>query len=266
MLRSIDMKPLLLLLLCLASSSLFAGDASAQIDAVTVLDSGRLLVSSDRRVVATEEFEYALQADSITITSTAFRPARASDGSRSDSSRVQKTMAMVVSSSDFGLRSYLSNIRSDGHVAVRGVIPGDTAMTVYSERDGRGDAERLSQPPGRLFVMDPGLFVLFDVVCHSLKGKSFTRRPVQLVVLAEPAVTVEAIMSVVGDEVLSWGGRRVPVRRMLLTDPTGEFTVWVDSESRMLKLEHAASRLVVVREAPVAAKPAPAARKPRAGK
>ncbi len=243
--------------------SIAVGRASAQVDPVTVLDSGRLLVYSDRRVVATEEFEYAQQVDSITITSTMLRKSRGMDGVESE---MKKRMALVVSSDDFRLRSYLSNEEFAGQLAVKGVIPGDTAMTVYSERDGNGGAEVLVQPPGRVFVMDPGLFVLFDVICHSLKGKTFTRRPVQLVALAEPAQTVEATVTVVGPETLSWGDRRVPVRRMMLTDPTSEFTVWVDSESRMLKLEHAASGLVVLREAPKPAKPAAPAKKAAARK
>lgn len=239
-----------------ALGALLSVPAFAQDDPITVLDSGRLLVFSDNRVVAVEDFDFSLQADSITISSAMQRKAHGANGAELE---MKKHMALVVSAVDFGMRSYISNYEFDGHTTVQGVIPGDTVMTVYTERDGGGSADRLVQPPGRLFVMDPGLFTLFDVICHSLKGKTFTKRPVQIIALADPAQAVEATITVVGADTVVWGGRPTPVKRLKFEDPSGEFAVWIDGASRMLRLEHAQSGLVVMREAPQA--PAPPKKK-----
>ena len=61
----------------------------------------------------------------------------------------------------------LSNQKFAGVEVVRGLLPEDTIFTYYSERDGAGDALRMTQPPGRLFVLDSGLFTLFDVLTRS---------------------------------------------------------------------------------------------------
>lgn len=225
------------------------------------------MVLDGNQVVASEEFEYVLQGDSVTVSATLKRKARGADGAVAD---LNKRMALVVDANDFGLRSYVSNLEFDGHTRVRGIIPGDTAMTVYDETDGGGGADRVLQPPGRLFVMDPGLFTLFDVVCKNLKGKPLTtKRPIQLIALAETVDAVEATVVFAGADTVVWGGKRTPMRKLQLSDPSGDFLAWVDGNGHLLRLEHAASGLVVMREEPAAPKkpraaPAkkPAAKKP----
>lgn len=256
-------------LFCVAIGALAGGPARAQEDAPTVLDSGRFLVLSGNQVVATEEFEYLLSPDSITVSALMTRRARGQSGADVE---MKKRMILVVNTADFGLRSYVSNQDFEGRQTVKGVIPGDTTMTVYAEMDGAGGADKLVQPPGKLFMMDPGLFTLFDVICHSLKGKTFTKRPVQIVALADPPATVEATVAVAGADTVTWGGKRTITKRLQFRDPSGDFVVWVDEQSRMLRLEHGLTGLTVMREEPASAapkkKPAaapakkPAARKP----
>lgn len=225
------------------------------------------MVLDGNQIVASEDFEYVFSGDSVTVTSSMKRKARNADGTMVD---LAKRMALVVDANDFGLRSYLSNLEYDGHTQVRGVIPGDTAMTVYNETDGAGGADRLIQPPGRLFMMDPGLFTLFDVVCKNLKGKPLTtKRPIQIVAMSQSVDAVEATVVAVGADTVVWGGKRTPLRKLQLSDPSGDFVAWVNASGQMLRLEHPASGLVVMREEPAAPKkpraaPAkkPAAKKP----
>lgn len=238
----------LLLLLLLAVASF----AAAQDSAVTVIDSGRFVVLNHGRKVAVEAFEFLQSGDSVVISSATHRIA---PGGTNPESIAVKRMSLRAGAFDFGLRNYTSNFALNGHTVVKGVVPGDLAMTVYTEFDGAGDASRLEQPPGRLFIMDPMLFTLFDVICHNLSGKTFTSRPLQMLFLGDSARVAEATVENGGPDTLLWGARRTPARRFTVSDPSGRFTVWMNAQGGMLKLEHAASGLVVLREAPVAPKP-----------
>src|SRR5207244_2454285 len=119
---------------------------------------------------------------------------------------------------------YLSNQEFRDHKAVRGLLPGDTVMTYYDEYDGVGGADRLVQPPGRLFVLDPQLFTLFDVLCRSLAGKQFETRHVQLLAMAPDTLTMPLATVTLGrPDTLTLGSRRMPARRYVLADQGTDF-------------------------------------------
>jgi hypothetical protein len=143
---------------------LAAPPAPAQQGAPQMIDAGRLIVLDQGTPVGYEDFGYERRGDSLLVSGTHTRTVREADGGTA--SWVKK-FSLVVDGRDFGMRGYTSNLEFEGRVIVRGVIPGDTALTVYSEIDGAGEARRLEQPPGRLFIMDPMLFTLFDVVCRN---------------------------------------------------------------------------------------------------
>jgi len=241
----------LALLLC-------AAPAAAQDHAPASLDHGRFVIIDHGNAIATEDFDYTSSGDSIVITSMARRRLRGPDGAEKE---MTKKLGMVVNAFDFGLRSYTSNQEFDGHTSVKGVIPGDTSMTVYSEIDGAGNAERVTQPPGRLYIMDPMLFTLFDVIGRGLHGRSFTKRPIELVTLGATSGTVEASVEDAGTDTLRWGGRPTFARHLRLSDESGSFAVWMSPAGQMLRLENAENDLVVMREPPASATP-PRRRRP----
>lgn len=223
-----------------------------------VMDGGRLIVLDRGTPVGYEDFEYERLGDSLMVSGIHTRTLREADGT---TAKWVKKFGLVVDGRDFGLRSYTSNLEVGGHLSVKGIVPGDTSMTVYSEVDGAGTAERLVQPPGRLFVMDPPLFTLFDVICRNVSAQSLARRPIEIVTLGDPAETARATMSAAGPDTIRWGGERMIARRYLLADDRGTFLAWVSPEGQMLRLLHEASGLEVLREEPVKdAGPAPAAK------
>lgn len=213
------------------------------------IDSGRLIVLDRGTPVGYEDFEYERLGDSLVVSGIHTRTLREADGS---TMKWVKKFGLVVDARDFGLRQYTSNLEVGGHLTVRGVVPGDTAMTVFTEQDGGGTAERLVQPPGRLFVMDPPLFTLFDVLCRNVSAQSLARRPVELVTLGEKPATARATMSAAGPDTIRWGGKRMVSRRYVIADDQGTFLAWVSPEGRMLRLLHEASGLEVLREEPAA--------------
>ncbi len=235
--------------------------ASAQDRSPFPLDQGRFVIFDHGHPIATETFAYPAAGDSILISSIAERKLRGPDG---EVKTMTKKLGMVVNAFDFGLRSYTSNQEFDGHVTVKGVIPGDTSMTVYSEIDGAGNADRIRQPPGRLYIMDPMLFTLFDVIGRGLHGKTFTTRPIELLTLGATSGAVEATVEDAGNDTLRWGGRRTIARQLVLRDESGRFTVWMSSAGRMLRLENVENDLVVMREPPARGAPPAQPRRPKA--
>jgi hypothetical protein len=234
--------------LFLALSLLFAAPApGAPPRPDGMIDSGRLIVLDRGTPVGYEDFEFERRGDSLVVSGIHTRTMRESDGS---TVKWVKKFGLIVDGRDFALRQYTSNLEFGGHLMVRGIVPGDTAMTVFTEQDGSGTAERLVQPPGRLFVMDPPLFTLFDVLCRNVSAQSLSRRPVELVTLGEKPATARATMSAAGPDTIRWGGKRMVARRYVIADDQGTFLAWVSPEGRMLRLLHEASALEVLREEP----------------
>lgn len=240
----------------LLAVALAAPASRAQDAGPVTIDSGRLIVMDHGTPVGFEDFTYERRGDSLLVSGMHTRTMRQGDGS---TVRWVKKFGLVVDGRDFGLRGYASNLEVGKDLTVKGIVPGDTAMTVYTELDGAGSAERLVQPPGRLFVMDPPLFTLFDVICRNVSAQSLPSRPVELVTLGETSGTARAIATAAGLDTIRWGGKRMISRRYALTDERGAFLAWVSPEGHMLRLLHEASGLEVLREEPVPAGKRPAA-------
>ena len=128
----------------------------------------------------------------------------------------------------------------------------DTALTVYhEEKEGPGVASRMIAPPGRLFVLDSGIYSLFNLICLKLHDQGFASRPITLLTLSAAADTiVEAQVTDLGTETIRWGARPVQARKLQLKDRDTVFLVWVNSDGKMLRLVHEPSGLRVEREPP----------------
>jgi hypothetical protein len=214
-------------------------------------DSSLLVVYDQDSPIAHERSMFVNLGDSLIVSATASRDLLDEQGGRHP---FRKTMVLVVDGRDLGLIRYVSNQEFDGHLLVRGLLPGDTSMTYYSELDGGGDAERVVQPPGRLFVMDSQLFTLFDVLCRSLANKSFTSRRVQLLALQPDSLSTPlATLTFAGSDTLARGGTKLVAKHYRLQDESATFEMWADRRGRLVKLLHPESGLRVER---VEAKPA----------
>lgn len=229
-------------------------------DTGTTIERGRLIVFQDDEPVATERFAYTLSGDSIVIEAIHSRRMRGADGAVAE---FKKSAGLVVSRLDYGLIRYLSNQDAGGHRSVTGtsMAPGDTVITIFRESDGVGDASSLELPPGRVFIIDPLVFSLFDVMCRNLGRQTFETRPVSLITMGEPPQAVEATVTRALGDTLLWGGKRVTVTRLTFADAQSKFVAWVDREGRMLRFEASDGRVRVERE-PEAA-PAPKGRNKR---
>ncbi len=239
----------------------------AQSPTTQTLDQGRLVVYSHDRPVASERFRWDQGGDSITVIAIATRQGRKSDGTVVD---FEKSMQLVMNANDFGMTNYISNESSGGPLIVRSILPGDTALTVYTEVAGKtGDAVKLVRPPGRIFAMDAGLFTLFDVIGRSLHGRLYGPRPVGVVTLSHEPNTSEIQAAPAAPDTVRWEGKRILAERIALADSTSAWTMWLSPEGHLLRLQNDEAGLVVMRDpAPQAVprrgpKPAPKPVPPR---
>ena len=247
------------LTLPLAALALFATlalPAVARAAAVAaVADSGMLLLFEGPTVVAREEFRWTTEGDSVRVFAAHTRSFLDEAKVRQ---RFEKRMELVVDGRDFGLRSYTSNQTFLDRTVVRGIVPEDTLFTYYSEVDGACSAIRLVRPPGRLYVLDSGMFTLFDVLCRSVAGREFRTRRVQTLALAPDTVTTPLVtLTQQSPDTVRVDGGRLVLRRYVFEDGTARFDLWADPEGRLRRLSHEASGLRVERAADAATAPPP---------
>lgn len=215
--------------------------------AVESIDKGSFVVYSRGRVVGAETFSIEGQGDSLNVFSRAYQTFHTDAGEES----VDKQMVLVAQRADFGLRIYQSTQKFRGESLVRGIVIGDTAFTLYREVNGSGEGDRRVMPPGRVFVLDAQLFSLFDLICLSLKERSFETWPISLITLGERDSVLEATATHLGTETIRWSEKPVKARKLRISDGGTDFLVWVDPvNGRMLRLVHEPTELRVERDAP----------------
>ena len=212
-------------------------------------DSGTLVVYLGDRVAGTESFSFRSRNDTLEITSMAYQKLPSGDR--------RKQMLMLLSRPDLGLYTYVSNdTLPNGNTMIRGVSsPSDTTVTVYREVGLQGEGDRLVLPPGRLFVLDQQIFVLFDFLVRSLHAETFSSRPINLLALSTRDTVIEGTVTDLGRDTLRWGARPVQARKLRISDGTTTFMAWTHPDGRMLRLAHASSGLRVERDPPPVKKP-----------
>ena len=213
-----------------------------------VIDQGTLIISQRGRPVRAEDFTLLRLPDTLVV-----RSASSVSLPGQEPRPIDKTMGLVVGPLDFAMGSYAS-WQSDGPDTLRrgiNVSPGDTVMTVWRQFDMGGTAEAVVQPPGRMYILDPPLFTMFNYLGWTLHGKVCDRRTVNVFVLGPRDSLVAATVSDVGNETIRWAGRPIVARKLVITDETTSFTGWYSLEDgRMYRLEQFRDSIRVDRKAP----------------
>jgi hypothetical protein len=222
---------------------LLLGPSRSATAAPEVVDRGTFLVFSRDQAVGAETFTVEGTRESLWVTSKAWQKPPGGD------QELQKEL-MMTARRDFGLLEYRSDLRAGGRKYMRAVVMSDTSMTVYRQIDEFGEGDHLAVPPGRLFVVDPHLFVLFNFICLSLRDKTFESWPLSMLTLGARDTMLAATATHLGVEAIRWGAKPVQARKLKISDGTTDFWVWVNPAGQMLRLEHRDSGMRVEREAP----------------
>jgi hypothetical protein len=214
--------------------------------AAEVLDAGTYEVYQGDRALGVETFGFERLSDSLYIYSSVTQKFPGPSGEIT----LEKTMRLLINEFDGGLILYESIQTLNGEKLVRAIIPSDTSMTVYREGDVVGEGTTIVRPPGKIYIVDPQVFALFDLLCREMSGRTFEQRPVQLFVLAAQDTTVAAVVTDQGVETIRWGAKPVQARKLRISDESSEFIAMVGPRGDMLQLLQPASGLRVVRRAP----------------
>jgi hypothetical protein len=234
--------PLSALLAALVSMCAAAG---AHAEPATV-DSGTFIVYQGARAVGTETFSVVVDGDRLFMRSSVDQQVPTPDGD----SKLEKTMELVATRFDFALKSYKSNQKFRDRELGRGVSVAETTLSVFREIDKKGVGNVLALPPGRLFLIDPMLFSLFEYMCLSLKDHTFDTRPISLLVLGPTDSLLEARVTDLGKESIRWGEKPVQARRLKIGDDRTTFEAWVGPTGGLLRLELPGQELRIERKAP----------------
>jgi hypothetical protein len=214
------------------------------------IDKGNFILYVKDRPVGAESFGIEARSDSINGAARSFRRV----ASQSGETMVEKSMFFVLGRPDFQLRFYQANETFQGQtmiVEIQAAVD-DTAFTISRQhKGGAGIADRIVAPPGRWYVLDSGIYTLFDLICLNLHGKSFQSRPITLLTLAAGRDTIiEAEATDLGTETIRWASRPVAARKLQFKDRETAFLAWVSPQGKMLRLTHEASGLRVERDPP----------------
>jgi len=222
-------------------------------------DFGSYRVYFRDQFLGTEKFSFEPRGDSVMVYSNVDQNLPTPEGVK----HLDKKITMTLKALDYGLLGFLSEQNFLDRRLLRGITVHDTTLTSYREVRDHGSGETYARPPGRLFVVDGQVFVLFDVMLRSLHGKMVGQRPLSVVVLSEPRDSVLDILFAPGEmETIQFNGKPRTARKAVFSDGVNEFHTWVAPNGSMLRLEQPAIGLRVDREPAAASKPgkpAPAA-------
>jgi hypothetical protein len=222
------------------------------------LDQGAFRIYLGGHAVGTESFLYELKGDSLVISSHLRRLVSTPSGDDT----LDKVAILAVDSLDYDLRSYQSTQKFQGKVIRRGVFPRDTTFAVFREIGDKGSGDQLARPPGHLYIVDPQVFVLFDVMCRTLQHRVLGTRPIWVLTLGVKDSVISASATDLGTEEIRWGSRQVQARKLRLADPSTQFIAWVSPAGRMLRLSQPEAGVTVERQPPPARR---VSRAPRPG-
>jgi hypothetical protein len=168
---------------------------------------------------------------------------------RSGTDSLYKQLQMVFTP-DLDLRSYQSQQRLRRHVVLRGWTPADTTFSVFRQVEGQGSGDSYARPPGRLFILDVGIYATFEMIARMLGGHSFVTRPLNVLVFGSPDSLYVMQLKDNGTETIPWGGKPVATRRAALGEGMQGYRMWIGPDGRLLRLENASSGLRVDRVPP----------------
>jgi hypothetical protein len=139
----------------------------------------------------------------------------------------------------------------------------DTVATVYKEANGRGVGSSVALPPGRLYLLEPGVYLQVQLLLADfLAGSQATRKQAVLIPSAEQVVDLWLTRGAM--EAIVVRGKRIDAQRVDMTDKMTNLVAWVDKDGRMWKLEAPGQGLHVERGPDIAPKGAAPDSKPAA--
>jgi hypothetical protein len=141
----------------------------------------------------------------------------------------------------------------------------DTVATIFREEKGRGVASSVALPPGRLYLLEPGIYLQVQLLLADfLAGSQQTRKQPVLIPSMEQVVDLWLTRGPMEPVVVR--GKKVNAQRVDFTDKLTKLVGWMDTSGRLLKLEAPGQGLRVERGPEITAKKTTPTKKPATAK
>ncbi len=161
---------------------------------------------------------------------------------------LRKNSVLAVSGRDGALRGYQSHEKVNGELVSRSLSMSDTTYTSYRQTSAGGFGDTYERPPGRIYVVDPQVFALFDALCRDMHSQRFDERTVTLLYIAARDTAVDGRVKRLGKAPFKLGAQTVMAEKFSISDPWSQFFAWVSPSGRMLRLTLPAVGLRVERD------------------
>jgi hypothetical protein len=233
-----------LVLVLALSPSPAASAASAAADPRADRDSSYFTISQDGRAIGREEFVHYVQHDTVFSYSTVTL-----DGLPKDSPvpLVRRTTFLQRRIDSYPMFfETISTPRDTAASLSISCVFSDTTVVVYREIKQRGLGEALALPPGRLYILDPGVYHPIQLLMADFLGMSQDRRQQKVFIGANNTFATLSLTRGV-QRTLRAGGRSRLLTSVQLKDESAEFVGWLDDAGRMWRLEAVGQGLMIER-------------------
>ena len=208
-------------------------------------DQGVYHVYQNNYLLGTERVTFEQRGDSAIVISVVKEHLPHPDGKLDT---LSKTSTLIASIRDGGLRDYTSYEVLNGDVLNRTLSMADTTYTSYRQSDTGGFGDTFARPPGRIYVIDPQVFAMFDVLCRDMHAQRFEERPVTLLYITARDSAVDGRVKRLGTGPFKFGRDTLTAEKFSMTDPWSEFLMWTAPDGRMVRLMMPAVGLRVDRD------------------
>ena len=229
-------------------------------DSWVLEDSTTFEIYQDEVMLGIEEYRLYRTNDTLIVGST-WRLTGA--GEESDLPRQKNTTFLRRADSSFPLVFQVTELARDtlNSKAINCVFS-DTSVMIYHEMRGSGKGESIALPPGRVYILEPGIYAQVQTLAADFVQRPQERRK-QPVLIPSARTVVDLYLTRGERERLGQDGFVVETTRVELTDKLNRLVAWVDDQGRMWKMEAPGNGLRVERSLPPVAEKTKA--KPKKG-
>jgi hypothetical protein len=233
---------------CLAAAPAGVRPVAAQAPSWTTLDSAVFEIYQDDEVLGTEEYRAYRSHDTL-IVGSALKLTGLREGSTL--SPIKTTTFLRRADNSWPLAFQVNESGRDTTKEKKSVSCdfSDTTVVVYHEKDGVGRGTVVALPPGRIYLLEPGIYAQVQTLVGDFVRSSQNKRK-QPVLIPSAKQVVDIHLTRGARERLGQDGYVVETTRVDLTDKFVQLVAWVDKEGRMWKLEAPRQGLRVERAVP----------------
>lgn len=231
-------------LFLVVSGAALARPAAAQV--WTPQDSAKFEIYQDDRLLGIEDYRTFKTGDTLVVTS-ALDLSGAREGSTLP--RFKETMFLRKADSSYPIVFHVTEMQRDSSQTSINCVFRDTTVVIYRENKRGGVGDAIALPPGRLYLLEPGIYAQIQTLLGDFVQSSQNKR-VQQVLIPAIGQVVEVTLKRGPRENLGQDRFMVKTTRVDMTDKLTNLSAWLDSGGRMWKLEAKAQGLSVERLLP----------------